>query len=59
MSGNHDGKLGLALQIELLEISLAESHKSWKFCRLPADSNSVAESISRDIAEKRLQLAAE
>ena len=59
MSGSHDGKLGLALQIELLEISLAESQKSWAFCRLPAESNSVAESILRHIAETRAQLAAE
>jgi hypothetical protein len=62
MSANHDGinqKLGLALQIELLERSLDENQKSWKFCRLPPGANGVAESIRKDIAEKRSQLAAE
>jgi hypothetical protein len=62
MSATHDEtnrKLGLTLQIKLLERSLDENQKSWEFCKLPSGANTVAESIRRDIAEKRSQLATE
>jgi len=60
MSFNHDEvnrKLGLGLQIEILQRSLVENEDSWKASGLGGIANPLADSIRRDIAEREELLA--
>ncbi|HZL25754.1 MAG TPA: hypothetical protein VFC39_04410 [Acidobacteriaceae bacterium] len=60
MSFNHDEvnrKLGIGLQIEILERSLVENEDSWKASGLGGIANTLADSIRRDIAEREELLA--
>jgi hypothetical protein len=49
-------RLTLAAQIDKLQQALEANEKSWKACGLPTASNSVADGIRRDLAEKLAQL---
>ncbi len=61
MSEIHYGGSGtmiLTLQIQMLHKALETNVASWITCGLPAETNPVADSIRRDIAEKQALLAA-
>jgi hypothetical protein len=59
MSFAHDEvnrKLGLNLQIEILQRSLVENELSWLASGLKGVPNPIAESLVRDILEKKSML---
>jgi hypothetical protein len=53
-----NSRLGISLQIEMLQRNLEENARSWIASGLGMIHNTVTDSIRRDIAEKQLLLKA-